>query len=407
MKKHVMIAAGLAVLSTSAFASKARMEALGQGTGGSLYLEDTRRIFVNPAHLNNLKNYVVTEWGEAGAADSTNAPNAEGGFFREMGNFAYGLYVGNTEDAQNSIRKASATGYGGRTTLDLGNAATLKQTDSLDFFFAGDMGVQWGARLHYAKNSSETTGDPSAANNFEKSQSAFGLGLGITMGALDVYTNLDLTDKSEGGVAKADKFEADLGLNLGASYTFGGMTAFVDYSKVGAEYAEFQSATSTFTDMTEQTTIAVGVAKIHEVSSTAVVVFDMRYAMISGEDKDQTSATVTNTYEMDEKKLALTVAFETDATSWLTLRGSVSQNLPVLSAIETKSNVGGTASATVKKTDSDTTSVNAGATLSFGKLKVDGTIGTTGVSRAGTASASNGVLSLDNLMTRVGVHYWF
>ena len=90
MKKSVLIATGLAVLSTSAYATKARMSALGQDEGlGSYYMGDTRNVFRNPADLNYTKNYMVAEWGQdAGTA------NAEGGFFRELGAFNYGVYLG-------------------------------------------------------------------------------------------------------------------------------------------------------------------------------------------------------------------------------------------------------------------------------------------------------------------------
>jgi len=53
MKKTLVIAS-LAVLSTSAFASKARMEALGQGQV-SRYIMDTRSVFLNPAMVNEQK----------------------------------------------------------------------------------------------------------------------------------------------------------------------------------------------------------------------------------------------------------------------------------------------------------------------------------------------------------------
>ena len=80
MKKHIAIAAGLAVLSTSAFATKARMNALGQGDDrGSFYIQDSRNVFRNASEVNNMTNYVVTEWGTASnTADSVTAPHAEG-----------------------------------------------------------------------------------------------------------------------------------------------------------------------------------------------------------------------------------------------------------------------------------------------------------------------------------------
>ena len=89
----------------------------------------------------------------------------------------------------------------------------------------------------------------------------------------------------------------------------------------------------------------------------------------------------------------LTLGFEADATSWLVLRGSVSQNV-LINKTETKG--------VSKGTQANQTSVNAGATLNFGKLKVDGSIG----NAAGTGNQT-GVLKTDDLLTRVGVHYWF
>ncbi len=136
MKKNVLVIAGLAVLSTNAFASKARMEALGQGNA-SFYIQDSRSIFINPAMVNETKNYVVTEWGTSVTAgtDTNQAPRAEGGFFREMGTFSYGLYLGNNSSAQDH------SGAG---------ATYLRQSNAMDLFIGGDMGMKWGAKVHYA-----------------------------------------------------------------------------------------------------------------------------------------------------------------------------------------------------------------------------------------------------------------
>ena len=45
MKKLAIATVGLAVLSTSAHATKARLEALGQNVFGSQYLDDNRNVF--------------------------------------------------------------------------------------------------------------------------------------------------------------------------------------------------------------------------------------------------------------------------------------------------------------------------------------------------------------------------
>ena len=79
MKKHLVVAAGLAVLSTGAFASKARMTALNQdhlgSSVGSFYLEDNRNVFRSSNSVNSMNNYVITEWGT-----SVGVGTAEGGF---------------------------------------------------------------------------------------------------------------------------------------------------------------------------------------------------------------------------------------------------------------------------------------------------------------------------------------
>src|SRR6056300_1577489 len=110
MKKSVLIATGLAVLSTSAYATKARMSALGQDSAlGSYYMGDTRNVFRNPADLNSTKNYMVAEFGDNGTG---NNPNAEGGFFREMGAFNYGVYLGSNNGHDYSER-TSSEGFAG------------------------------------------------------------------------------------------------------------------------------------------------------------------------------------------------------------------------------------------------------------------------------------------------------
>lgn len=381
--KNVLLITGLAVLSTSAFASKARMEALGQGDS-SYYLNDSRSVFVNPASLNDTKNYIVTEWGAGAQADTATAPRAEGGFFREMGTFAYGLYLGNNGAGRTST---------GATFLDHQNA--------LDLFLAGDMGMKWGAKLHYANSK-----DESSVANVTKKNSAFGLGLGASRGDFEGYLNLDLSDKSEGGSVAGDLWKRKPGMKLGGSYKFSGMTFFADYATTSEEITSGTASTltaaagghltaSTVGTITHKTSeITFGGARIHEVSPAARIVADAR--LVLGTDEVGGSVTVAENGKAKSTKLPVTFALEADATSWLTARGSVSQNVFVGS----DKNIAGKTT-----TKANSAVVNAGATLNFGKLKVDGLVGTT--SSAGVAGSSNGVLSTSNLLTRVGLIYNF
>jgi len=56
MKKQLTVALGLAVLATPAFASKARLQALGEDVNGSFYVNDLRNVFLNAANVNNYKD---------------------------------------------------------------------------------------------------------------------------------------------------------------------------------------------------------------------------------------------------------------------------------------------------------------------------------------------------------------
>jgi hypothetical protein len=366
------------------------MEALGQGDA-SYYLMDSRTVFVNPSALNEMKNYVVTEWGTGAAGDSVTAPRAEGGFFREMGAFSYGLYLGNNGTA--------------RTVTSASTATFLNHQNALDLVLAGDMGMKWGARVHFANSKDETGG-------FEKKNSAFGLGLGASHGDLSGYLNLDLNDKSTGAKVVGDEWKRKPGINLGASYKWTGMTFFADYTSTNEDLTAaagsditaggFSSAgavtAGTASTLTHKTSnVTLGASKMHEVNPGARIVSDARLVLAS--DEIGGSVVAAQNGKVTTTKLPITFALEADATSWLTLRGSVSQNfiLGETKAIDGK-----------KSSITNSATANAGATLNFGKLKVDGVIGTSASARNGALGSTNtGVLTTDNLMSRVGVTYNF
>lgn len=370
--KRVLVIAGLAVLSTNAFASKARLEALSGNNGAAnRYISDEANLFRNAATINTHKNFVVTEWGAGAHADSQVAPRAEGGLFREAGALAYGLYLGN-----NGVTN-------GRT----GAAASfLSQDNALDLFLGGDAGLQWGARLHYAS----TKNEPATGVAFTKKNTAFGLGLGVVSGAAEAYANVNLSDKSEGGTLAADEWKQKPTFTVGGSYNWSGYTFFGEFGNGKIEQT-LNAAKTTEKD----TDVTVGVGRIMEINPTARVIADASF--VYDLNKEEATGTTTKTKNMT---MPITIGFEAEATSWLTLRGSVGQNV-----ILNNKKVEATGAAVQKTTNANTTTVNGGATLTFGKLAVDGLIGTT--SSTGTAGSKTGVLSTSNLLSRVGVTYNF
>ncbi len=392
MKKQIVLATIATLATTSAYATKARMNALGQAQDrGSFYINDTRNVFRNAARINQTNNYVVTEWGQANAVGTEEAPNAEGGFFRQAGSFNYGLYLG-SDITDNSTTDGFADDLRGLTGGEsYSEGGFQSRSNDLDLFFGGDAGVEWGARVHYANSSTEQ-----AAPAAEKKQSTLELGLGMVMGDLNAYVNYTLTNEAEVASANNDKLEDDGSMNIGVGYDWNDFTFFVDYDKSAFKYTDNGGAAVA----TSQTVLTVGTGYIKEISSTSRVFTDISYKMTSAEDESATAASV---IEVDRSELPLTVGFETDATSWLTLRGSISQNVFINSQ---KVKVG--TAAELSSSLTNTTNVNAGATLNFGKLMVDGMIGTNSNNgTAGTADDDAGVLDLDRLMTQVAVHYWF
>jgi len=357
MKKVLFVAIGLSVLTNSAYASKARQSAL----QNSFLLTDTRDILVNPADLNIMKNFVITEWG---ASTQGASPNAEGGFFKDAGRFAYGLYLGDDNtNAHNTVRT---------------NAHLLEKDNVMSFFFAGDMGIQWGARVDYATSKNEVTD--------RQEQSSLGFSLGTNWKDLKVSANIDLKDVSKSATSTAaTKYEEKFGYDIQAHYGIMGFDLFGQYKKHGYDL------TNSGAKEYKLSLWAVGIGKVHEVAKTARLFTDLKWSSSKEEDK-----TVTTPTETKENILKVTVGYEADATSWLVLRGAFSQQM-----MGYQKNINGK-----KTTNTNTTDVSAGATFNFGQLKVDGMIGTDSTGQ-NTSTTEGGNLRTDNLMTTVAVHYWF
>ena len=143
MKKQIASILGIALLSTSAFASKARLQALGEDTYGSFFIDDARNVTLNPAMLNFHKDFVTMEWGDttdtlaASGQDTAATPKAEGGMFKASGNMVYGLYFGDESNTGNALRTAAM------------GANAVYESNLTSFYVAGDAGVQWGVKFSY------------------------------------------------------------------------------------------------------------------------------------------------------------------------------------------------------------------------------------------------------------------
>lgn len=381
MKKHIASILGVALISTSAFASKARLQALGEDTYGSLFLDDARNVVLNPAMLNFHKDFVVMEWGATDTGTTTfngqnlgqdtdqdlaTAPKAEGGMFMASGNMIYGLYFGDESNTANGLR-----------TLSMG-ANAIHESNNVSLYAAGDAGVQWGVKLTHHSFENEQGGA-------DQKSSASRLGVGVISGDVEAFLKMGLTNTAENGTAE---FEGKGSFQVGVTYAMGDVDYLLEVRSFQAEDANGDEFKAQYT--------RIGVAKTYKLNDKATAWASAWYKMDNTEN-DWTAIAATG--ETKLTYLPVTMAVEVMAKDWLALRGSIGANV-----IGTEEDDSGD-----KETLTTRPLINAGAGIMFGDFVVDGLIGNNTSTGPGAESTAGGVgtLRTDTLMSRVSMTYKF
>lgn len=378
MKKQLTVALGLAVLATPAFASKARLQALGEDNYGSQYINDNRNIWLNAAQVNNHKDLATYEFGAETTADDAATPRGEGGVYKTMGNMVYGLHLGGASSTANGLRLAS-----GLTGAD--------ETNNVDVFVGGDAGMKWGANLGYAKESNEVRTSGASAESMRTR-------LGVIMGDTQAYANVNLINNAKGTNAAGAKFEGDLGYQIGVIHAWNGNSIFADWRSFDAENTVAGAKNDISLERLE-----VGIGRVERLNDKTNMFG--KASVIKGETENErvtsnfgaggcgTGSAALFCEEYEATYLPIVLGLETEATSWLTLRASVQQ--VVWGSEEDKDN---------ERSFADSTEINAGATLKFGELSVDGVIGNdTDGSTTTARSTDSGEIRTDALMSRVSM----
>lgn len=422
MKKILVTAAALSALSTSVYASKARILALGDEVEDNFFVEDARRIFTNAAQIHNYNNQVWLEWGSEGAVSNTldadTDPKAMGGFLMDCGNMICGVYMGNESNISSSLRMIG-------TDVSKTQGGSLATADNqIDLFIGGDNGIKWGVDFIY------TSDEDKLESGKKREDSAMALKMGVLENNWEAYVNVSLNSESkvDNGYTNttADlEFDGKFGLQLGGSIDLAdNREAFISAKK----FTWDQKSDSTTTEGGLMS-YRLGYGKNFEVAGNGHAFIRGFYESIevsmerSGVDKG----------ELNRTRLPLVIGYEAKATDWLTLRGSVTHNLhgkvegknlstylsDTGTAVDTihevvannynalEGSVGSGTYLNGEKSLPNSTTVAAGATLNFGKLAVDGFVGSTAGSRTGDIGSNEGIFSTDNLMTRVGMTYSF
>jgi hypothetical protein len=416
MKKIIALSTLAILASANVHASKARLIALGENleTAGALYFSDNRNIFLNAAYVNEYKDGIYLEWGSEGniatKLDEDASPQAEGGFLKSYNNFVYGLHIGGesyiTHEARQYLRLTYAATPG----------AKAHQDNQIDGFFGGESGnVKWGANVTYSNTEDDT-------NNMK--QKSASVRLGAITGKFEGFANIALMNEAElnnltapatNGTEK-DEFEGKLGFELGGSYDLDVVKVFGYWRHAGWDQETNTGIAlgSVYNGKAEFKTnrVRVGAGRVAALNEKAHLFTKLEYVMTKrGVETDDGDA------DIDDYSVPLTVGLEYDALSWLTLRGSVTQRLisqadndyddSLLAPGVISPGVTG-AFRPGKRSLANTTDVNAGLTLKFGELSIDGLIGTTaGNGDVVDSENESGVLSLSNLSSRVAMSYRF
>jgi hypothetical protein len=381
MKKTLLIAA-LTMMSAPAFASKARMAALGTTTtfyGSHTVASDIQQVFEQPSKMWDLADQMTIEFGgtgttyadaAAGTGDGTgavaanNTPNAEGGFIRSHDNAKWGAYIGHQSTSLLTLLAASTT------KLEM-----RRMENPINLWYGMKMNdMNWGFNVYYASSKHE-----GATPN---TKSSYGVSAGVQADKWNANAVIGLgakaTDDNETTAAALKEFKANSSWKLQGEYVINdNLLGYGAYTMFGGKGTDGVDAD--LTDL-EVTMFNLGVeSKLKS---------DMAHFFYGASINSMTTKEKVFDTKIEQMVMPVYFGVEADAASWLVLRAALHQN--VLLA-ETKRSAAGTDA----KQSNDSTVGSFGAGLKFGKLMIDGAL----------VAGTTGDLNANNFMTNTSLTY--
>ncbi|MCM2354673.1 MAG: hypothetical protein NDI63_13730 [Pseudobdellovibrio sp.] len=367
MKSLLTLAIVLA--STSAFATRARVTAL----GNAAHLVDDSTTYSKPATIFSLSDSLTIESGKTDLVPGTDASTALGAealMIRSAGDAKWALSLGH-DDERTFAQRAEA---------DANNAgiAIIGQQNPLEVSYGmknGDMA--WAGTLVYSNFNNKVT---------EVKESTMGLKFGAATSTWDATVDLGLADKWEAGGAVNDEFKGKSNVAVrGGFWVASDMYAYADVAMGGYEVTDAGAVVS------EVKTTDITVGAVNTMKSEGNEFF-WGAGLASSQSKDS-KATGAAIEKASSLMLPLIIGVEANAASWLTLRGSVTQNVLIQNEKEETT----TATTTETSPGTNSTTFAAGAGLKLGKLALDGSILANNTQTVNSA----------NLLGTVGLTYAF
>ena len=353
MKKTLVMAA-LTLLSASAFASQARLEAL----QNAAHLSDIQRSFEKPYEVAMHGEFATFEFGGAGTT-------AEGGFARQMGDSYLGLYLGHSPEAMSTL--LSNLSSLGVTNVTGGLGQAFGVSNPVNIMYAAKAGdLTWGVNFLFLSSDLKASKTVTADIKGRKAN-VMGISGGVTNGAWDVQGTLGLAGKAEfsgagtgtaptwfGTTLNADE-KAEITSKPTASVSGGYMAdTMYYYGKYAMGGAKTTAAGADKGDF-ENSDITIGLVNTHKKDGTDFF-YGVSYVMSTQKEKLADSKTETSA-------LPLIIGVESEAASWLVFRAALTQNF----IIGSKKVNGGDAD-----TNTPNNTASAGVGMKWGKFMFDG-----------------------------------
>jgi hypothetical protein len=356
----LLLSLAIILTSTSAFATRSRVIAL----GGAAHLVDSSTVYAKPADLFAVSDSLTIEAGATNLVPGVDGitDGAEALLIRSAGDAKWALSLGHDDFRTYTLR----------SNADVAGTVVIGQQNPFELTYGmktGDMA--WAGTLVYSNFNDKQN---------EIKESTTGLKFGAATSTWDATIDLGLTDKWESSTLN-DEFKGKSNVAVRGGYWLSSdMYTYADFSMTGYELTD----AGTVQSEVKGTDITIGAINTMKNDGNE---FFWGAGLMSSQEKDSTADTKSN-----DLSLPFIIGMEANAATWLTLRGSVTQNV----LIQNEKTENATTTVTETSPGANSTTFAAGAGLKLGKLSLDGSI------LAGTQKVNS-----NDLLGTVGLSYAF
>jgi hypothetical protein len=254
--------------------------------------------------------------------------------------------------------------------------------------------VNWGVALLTGGNRGVSAAGNAFGAGAEQRSNYLAARFGVEKDAAAVFGNVGISSSSKVITGSANpEIKGKLSLDLGATYKMDSMTVFGKFTKTGADLVNSTAGATAATTVEGRTTsYGLGAAWDKEMTKST--------HMFTRVEAAYSQTTQTGAVAQTAFNVPVTLGAETQALSWLAVRGSVGHSL-----------VG--QNITARNGFAGTTTVAAGVGLTFGDISIDGLVATNNNASAdtlgmGTSPAASDNLGFgDNMISRIAMTYNF